>query len=55
VDGESGGLGAIGSGGFREDVAHVIGDGIDTDKQGIGDLPVAFPGCDEAQYLDFGE
>ena len=41
-------FGAIGSAGLGEDVAHMRGDGVEADAEGISDLPIALPSCYQA-------
>ena len=45
-------LGAIRRAGFGQNVAHVRGDRIEADTEGVGNLPVALTRSQEAQHLD---
>ena len=53
ANGECGRLGPVGGVGFNEDVANVVGYGIETDDQVFRDFAVAFTRSDKPQHLDF--
>ena len=53
ADGETGRFCPVIGAGFVEDIPHVVGDGIEADKQVSGNLSVAFAGGYQAKNLHF--